>query len=175
MTTMIDIPLDLGKIKPERMPVGQRYTIAKAKVSDLPDGIALGKIMHEESVYAKFNYDEDKLLRYFTDAVDHPNTFLILAGRNESGLLCGFGAFFCTEHWFGTDRYVCDFGLFVHPDYRKTTLGIMMLKQLGTWANEIGAKEICLGSTTGVKTEDYGNLLVRMGYTHVGGLYKKGI
>lgn len=171
----VDFSANVGRLDQEAGSiVGQRYSINRAGPLDIREGVELGRVMHAESFYSDLDYDPEKLHKFFSSAVVDP-AYLVLIGRDDQQVMQGFGIFYASQYWFGKDHIVSDLALFIHPDFRKTTMAIKMLRHLETWARAWGAKEVCLGSTTGVKTEAYGKLLEKLGFTSVGGIFKKGM
>lgn len=58
--------------------------------------------------------------------------------------------------------------LYVHPEYRKGSVGVSLIKHLKKLAKAWEAKQVRLGVSSGIQTERTEQLYQRLGYTEVG-------
>ena len=98
--------------------------------------------------------------------VNSPSTFVMLAFDREK--LVGFIAGVVHQSLFNDITKVTDVGLFVLPEYRKSKIGFMLIKQLEQWARYNKASQIWLGQTTGNNPERIAKMYERLGYTLCG-------
>jgi GNAT superfamily N-acetyltransferase len=142
--------------------------IRVATPDDFSALLDLGRKMHAESRYREYSLDDDKLLQHFNAA--RANGFLIVferVGKVEAGFLAGIG-----EMWFGRDLAAFDLAMFVQPDRRGGFIAAMMIEAYIEWAIQSGAKEISIGTTTGVNTEAACRLYEKVGFEPVGSAYR---
>lgn len=140
--------------------------------SDFDALIALARKMWSESTYRNLNLDDGKLRKLGERMVTDPDMFGFLA-EEESGERIGFFIGFIAEHYFGTDKVASDLALFVDPGRRGGMAAIRLMNAFEQWAVSKGAKEICLGITTGVNEEITQKLYARLGYERSGIICKK--
>jgi GNAT superfamily N-acetyltransferase len=77
------------------------------------------------------------------------------------------------DYFFCNETLVSDEVLFVKADRRGAVTAMRLIRGLQQWASDRGARELCLGISTNVRIETTGKLYERLGFTHVGGIYKK--
>ena len=98
--------------------------------------------------------------------VNSPSTFVMLAFDREKLVGCIAGV--VHQSLFNDITKVTDVGLFVLPEYRKSKIGFMLIKQLEQWARYNKASQIWLGQTTGNNPERIAKMYERLGYTLCG-------
>lgn len=148
--------------------------VRSATLDDLPAMIALGAQMHAESVYAPFDYDEEKLHALGVRYVENPDWCFAGVCEDAHGRLLGMHLGFISEYYFGRDLIATDLLLFVDPCKRGSLAAALLVKAFEEWAFAKGAREVCPGSSTMVAPERTAKLYERLGYTVVGNLFKKG-
>jgi GNAT superfamily N-acetyltransferase len=138
---------------------------------DLPAVIALGSQMHQESVYSKFDFDENKLGRLLYNHIINPKTLFAYVGSSK-GALTGVFLGSIGEHYFGTDLIASDTLWYVSPQSRGSRVGLQLLRAFENWAKERDAAEIYVGVSSGLSADKTGTMLQKLGYDVVGGNYK---
>lgn len=139
---------------------------------DIETLLDLGAEMHKESAYAFLPYDRDKVRGLIIEYIEDNDTRCGLIAENDGrviGMIGGYliGYCFCNE------TLVSDEVLFVRSDRRGEITAMRLIRGLQQWARDRGARELCLGISTNVHTETTGKFYERLGFTHVGGIYKK--
>ena len=138
---------------------------------DLPAVIELGSQMHRESVYSKFDFDENKLGRLLYNHIINPKTLFAYVGTSK-GALNGVFLGSIGEHYFGTDLIASDTLWYVSPQSRGSRVGLQLLRAFENWAKERDAAEIYVGVSSGLSADKTGTMLQKLGYDVVGGNYK---
>ncbi len=142
--------------------------IRNALESDTKDILRMAKLMHEESRYKIFNYDDKKIEKLISFLITDDSGILLVA-ESDNKLIGGIMAM-VIEHFFGHDKSSVDFVLFVEPDYRDSKTAMLLIKRYINQARGKGAVDIGIGNSTGPAT--IGKLYERMGFTLVGGNYR---
>jgi len=145
------------------------YTRAEKK-DIIPMG-NLGYQMYKEGAFKELNWDFDKVHRLTEHYIKNPKTHFALCaydGDKLVGMIMGY----LTPYYFGNDMLACDHLWYVDPKYRGSRTGLRLLKEFRSWSLDLGAKEVCIGVSTGTDVDRTGALLERIGFVHVGGTYK---
>jgi len=139
-------------------------------IEDLPELIALGSIMFEESHFSAYDFDDLKTYQLLERLVLDEEGIVLVYETAEYGIM---GAFVggVTEHFFGTCRMSYDYGLFVLPEFRSTRAGYTLLKGYIQAAKDLKVDEIGIANTTGVESERVEALFTRFGFTRMGGTF----
>lgn len=145
--------------------------IRNATDRDFAELIRLGMAMHEESRYARFDFDAGKLERLFVIALDRG---FLKVYEGADGMLAGGMLAMSSEMWFGRDLQTFDLALFIEPGKRGGVAAVRLTRAYVEWAQTIGAKEIGIGTTTGVNPEMSGRLFESLGFERVGAVYRMG-
>ena len=147
-------------------------SIRKALKSDVDTVVRMGKLMHGESHFKDLPFEDDTLSNFLNLAITSDEMFFdVFCDDGEIiGTLIGVLApyVFCSE------KNASDIALFVYPDKRGGVAAARLIKSFECWGYAMGAKQICMGVSTGVRVEQTHRLMVGLGYTHCGGVFKKG-
>lgn len=142
--------------------------------ADIPAVVDLAREMHGESAFSDFDFDDSKMAAQLTMPLTHPDSqFCQVAVKDGEVVGALFG--YITEFVFGPQIIACDYGWYVIPKARGTSAGVRLLKDFQKWAKDHGAVEVCMGVSTNVQKDKTGKLFKKLGYKHVGGLYKLGL
>lgn len=142
--------------------------------ADIPAVVDLAREMHGESAFSDFDFDAGKMAGQLTLPLTHPSEqFCHLAVKDGEVVGALFG--YITEFVFGPQLIACDYGWYVIPKARGTSAGVRLLKDFQQWANENNAVEVCMGVSTDIHKDKTGKLFRKLGYKHVGGIYKLGL
>ena len=147
--------------------------IREATTDDIIDLMPLAVDMHEESRFRVMKFSVEKMDDFLRWCIVNDDCLLIVAETND-GEIAGAFAGFCMEQWFSTDKYACDFALFVHPGYRGSTASWKLISHYVGWAGLKEAKLIQLGISTGVNPDEIGRFYEKLGFKRFGGLYEWG-
>ena len=139
--------------------------IREAYPTDIEPLLVLCQLMHEESYYKIFDYQEKKVRQLFYTALDTPDTMGLWIAEEHDEII-GFLLGFLTPHFFGTDLQACDLGIYMLPEKRGSLASVRLIKAFEAWAIERGAKEVILGSSTGIARERAVKLFTKLGFTH---------
>lgn len=148
--------------------------VRTATAADIAPMIELGALMHDESAYAAFDFDRDKLQALGCAYLSRPDQYFLAVCEDDHGKLLGMHAGYICEYYFGRDLIASDLFLFVDPCKRGSLAAALLVKAFEEWAFAKGAREVCPGSSTMVAPERTAKLYERLGYTVVGNLFKKG-
>jgi GNAT superfamily N-acetyltransferase len=137
----------------------------------LPQFLALGRALHQESWFAHIRYDENRIAQFFYGLIfDQEQNFCQVASR--SSILVGAIAGKLTPHWFSVERGVFDTFLYVVPEFRGSTIAFRLWRNMRDWAIARGAKELTHGVGTAIGLDGTHRFFTGVGMTHVGGIYK---
>ena len=143
-----------------------------ASPEDLPEILALGQQMHEESAFRHFDFSLSKCAMLFHTCVTNPDTHFIQVAVGPTGAIIGLFVGHISEYYFGDDLIASDYLWYVAPEHRGSRAGILLLRDFQVWAAARHASEVHIGISTGVFAEKTGALLTKFGFDLVGGNYK---
>lgn len=130
----------------------------------------LAKQAHRETRYSRFPMDRNFVEFQYTYGVEHPYEQTTIVAEVE-GKIVGFIMAFVRSFWFGPARAAHDLMLYVHPDFRNSSAAPRLVDAYVKWAKHVGAEDIWLGTTTGIREYDVGRFFERQGFTRLGGVY----
>ena len=145
--------------------------IRNARIEDIPDMLALGSMLWHESRYRRLGMDEIKVSSLLHAGIGKPGGIIIVGV--EDGVVLGGMIGEVVEHWFGFTRFARDLALFVHPDYRRGSLALRLLKAFEQAAKDKGAEELLVANHIGREAHHLDTLYERHGMTRIGGLFFK--
>jgi|OM-RGC.v1.024548353 Acetyltransferase (GNAT) family. len=145
-----------------------RYVVAEEH--DLEAMYNLGKDMHEESEFAGLDWDPEKVRSWIHRNIHDTNRFVLCA--YDDNKLCGIFIAGISTFYFGNSTISSDYIWYVDKDYRGTRVGIRLLKRYVEWAKSREVDRIQVGVSSGMTVDRTGELLVRMGFEKIGGIYK---
>lgn len=126
----------------------------------------LGRRMRNETAYRSVDYNIDKARAYLRNC--HFGAIALL--NNEPiGMFTGC----VTPYFFGNDLIASEELWYVVPEHRSSSAALRLLRMFEDWARSYNVKEICIGLSSGADAERVGRFLMKKGYGHLGGLYKK--
>jgi GNAT superfamily N-acetyltransferase len=146
--------------------------IRRARYEDIAELVEMGARMHAEGAYAFLPFDREKVRRVMTGYIDSAETQCGLVAEKD-GTIIGMLGGYLTDYFFCDERIACDAVLFIDQKYRGSTAARRLIRAFRSWANESGARELCLGISLNVDIERAGKFYERMGLERVGGVYKE--
>jgi len=145
--------------------------VRNAVLDDVPALTALGARMHGESIYARYDYNVEKMSKLFETLIGCPNVGIALVYETEGAIAGGFIGT-VTEHYFGFDLQASDLALFIAPEQRNGTAAVRLIKAYIEEAKRRGAKQIMLGNSTGVDFERVAALFESVGFVKRGYVFE---
>ena len=125
--------------------------------------VRLARLMHEESWYRDFTFDEARIDAALHQCYTNPD-WLALVLEDKDGRIVGFFVGIVTEHFFSTDRYACDLAFYIAPDKRGGMGAIRLLKAYEAWCRIKNVAEIHIGISTDINQERTAQLFQSMGF-----------
>ncbi len=141
-------------------------------VGDIEALIELGAEMHQESAYAFLPYDRGQVRALIIQYIEDRTTRCGLVAETD-GTLIGMIGGAAMDYYFCHEILVADEVLFVRRDRRGSMAAARLIRGLQEWATRCGARELCLSVSTNVHHDATGRLYERLGFTKVGGIFKK--
>lgn len=146
--------------------------VRPAGLDDVDTLVSLGQRMHAEGAYGFLPYDQAKVRRrvtgYVTERVD---ACLLVA--EHAGTLTGMLGGYLEEYFFCDERVASDVFVYVDPPYRGTTAAVKLVDAFCAWAAAHGAREVCLGISSGVRTPQVEKFYEKLGFVRAGSIYKR--
>lgn len=146
--------------------------IRSARSEDIPSLLQLGRRMHAESSYRDLVFSERHLSGYLAMVLDTPSRYCILVAE-DSERLTGFLAGYLEPFIFGPEMVAHDTAFFVEPAKRGSTTAKRLIETFRAWARSHGARELCLGISSGISTDRIGRFYERLGLSRTGHIYKQ--
>ena len=128
--------------------------------------------MHAESAYAFLPYDRSKVTSLIAACIDGSDDHFGLVAETDGEVVAMIAGYLCA-YFFCDEKLACDIVVFVDSDRRGGIGAARLIRGFRDWAVERGARELCLGISTGVAIETTGALYERLGLTRVGGVFKQ--
>jgi len=147
-----------------------QYVIAEE--SDLESIYYLGKEMHEESEFSSLDWNPEKVRDWIYRNIHDANRLVLCA--YDADKLCGVFIAGISDFYFGDSTVSSDYIWYVDKNYRGTRVGIRLLKLYVEWAKSQEVDRIQVGVSSGMTVDRTGELLIRMGFEKIGGIYKVG-
>lgn len=144
--------------------------IRDATREDINGLVMLGEQMFQESQFARYDFDRQKVTNTIHDLIEDSNGIALVA-EDQGELLAGFVGQI-SEHWFGKCRVSFDMAFFIAPKARGTLLAARLVKAYIRRARAGGAQEVLVGNSTGSNTEATEHFFERMGFVRVGGNFR---
>ena len=143
--------------------------IRKGNYEDVPSIVTLGKEMHEESSFASFDWDNDKVINFADKAVAKDNFCFFVAevDGNYAGMVIGS----VQEFFFGKDLELVDFIWYVRPGYRNSSVGAQLIDSFIEFGKEKKCKGIYVRIGTNVQPTKTAKLLSKLGFISTGGMF----
>lgn len=144
--------------------------VRNADGADLPALLALGQAMHAEATTRFPSIDAARVAQQLDLTLKMPGTFLcaVAEDREPVGMVTGVAGDWAFS---ARKRALCDM-LYVRPDRRGLAAAAMLLVHLRSWAREVGASDVFVGTSTGVDPVRTGRFFERMGFTSFGAMYR---
>ncbi|WP_162559897.1 hypothetical protein [Methylobacterium radiodurans] len=143
------------------------------------DGLAeahlLAKALHQESIYRNIRFDDAKVKALLKSACDNASPFTVCFIYKRRGRMSGILLGYVSEYFFSRDRIAQDLFLFVPRKARGGVIALMLIRRFKKWAQTQGAKELCLGHTTGIDPEKAHHFFDKLGLNRVGSIYKQSL
>lgn len=140
--------------------------VRRAGIHEIGAIIDLLIAMHVEN--GLFSLSEAKMARQVRQLVLQGSCYAVLDGDRIVGIV---GLDVATP-WYSDERHVGDYFLFIHPDYRSTDAGDLLIEAGDAWAAERGMKYL-----SGPVTPDRPEVKMRWyrsrGFKLIGGLFLK--
>lgn len=148
-------------------------TYRRAFPEDLPAIMALAKEMHAETSFRTISFSEPKAATEILSCILNPN--MLVAVAEDQGQIVGIIAAFLDSPYFSEDLVVYDHIWYVGKEARGSMVGPRLLKHVAEWARLCGAKAVFVTLGSDVSQERVGKLVERLGYSRLGGYYRKDI
>jgi GNAT superfamily N-acetyltransferase len=146
--------------------------IRPARASDLTGLVALAGRLHRESAYRELDYREEKVAGYVALVLDCPARYCLHVAEHDERLV-GFLAGYLEAYVFGHETVAHDTAFFVEPAQRGSFTAKRLIGAFVEWAHAHGAREVCLGVSSGIAPERVGRFYERLGFHPAGAIYKQ--
>lgn len=148
-------------------------TYRRALPDDLPALLQLSKEMHEETSFRALSFSAAKTATEIMSSILNPNMLFLVAEDREK--IVGMVAAYLDKPYFSEDLVVYDHVWYVGKEGRGSMVGPRLLKHVAEWARLCRAKAVFVTLGSDVSQERVGKLVERLGYSRLGGYYRKDI
>lgn len=145
----------------------------RALPEDLSALLALAKEMHAETSFRTLSFSESKAAAEILSCILNPS--MLVAVAEDRGKIVGIIAAYLDRPYFSEDLVVYDHIWYVGKEDRGSMVGPRLLKHVAEWARLCGAKAVFVTLGSDVSQERVGKLVERLGYSRLGGYYRKDI
>lgn len=137
-----------------------------ARMADIPALVELGRQMHGESRYARYEFNPVKYAGVLRAVIPQGLTFVAEIGGGIVGVFVGA----VESHFFGDSKMSRDLLVYVVPAHRGR-IGAGLIREYKRRAKAIGVLEVYLGISAGILPERTERLYELEGFNRVGGSY----
>lgn len=148
-------------------------TYRRARPDDLSSIMVLAKEMHAETSFRTLSFNDAKAATEVLSCILNPN-MLVVVGEKD-GKILGIIAAHLDKPYFSEDLVVYDHIWYVGKEGRGSMVGPRLLKHVAEWARLCGAKAVFVTLGSDVSQDRVGKLVERLGYSRLGGYYRKDI
>ncbi len=147
--------------------------ILEIQEKHIDECLALGRDMYQESCSKSVRFSRTKLhsLCFFLCNKLVPNFTCYVYEKDNK--VVGFIVGQIQELLWSEDKIANEVVFYVSPEHRGSRAAFELISAYEDWAKKQGVKEIYLGSSTKVKTQQVERLYNKLGYDTVGMLTKK--
>lgn len=141
----------------------------EARLTDIPALISLIEAYYKESPMV-LEYSREKTINSFYNCII--NEEAVISVIEDGDLIVGMSVAY-VEQPFYSKSFVLDVAaIYVHPEYRKGSVGVKLIKNLKKVAKEKGCSWVYLGVASGLSTERTKLLYKKLGYEEIGADYR---
>jgi len=144
----------------------------RLKEEDIREVVDLGAQLHEEGSYRVLKFDKEKMAFFLRKCLTMPNS-MFCAVASDEGKIIGMALAISCAPWFSKDLIVVDLTISVVKRARGSHVATVLINMLENWSKEQNAKYLTLGISTGINVVRTGKLYTHLGYTFLGGNYRK--
>ncbi len=149
-------------------------TIRRAEKDDVEKLVELGKIMHKESVYSKYPFDQEHIKRYGDYMIENPDEFGVFFSEDSKGNVNAMVGGHITKMWFNPAvKIAFDLMIYSRPEKRGSIAVVRVVKAFEQWAKGVGASSVTMGVTAGINNDMAAKFLSAIGYDLKGSLLNK--
>lgn len=147
-------------------------SVRPAARGDVDALVAMGARMHAETAYSFLPYDAEKVRQFVLAQIAETEAYCLFVA-DEDGAPIGMLGGYVSDYFFCDEKIACDTVVYVERSRRGTLAAARLIRAFREWASVRGAREICLGVSSGRDTERTGRFYERLGLHSVGGVYKQ--
>ena len=137
---------------------------------DIPRLIEIGLMCHQESEYSVMSFSANKCIALCERTIAEPQMLGTVTAKD--GVITGVLVAAAIPAYFSDEITASDLLIYVLPEHRGSRAFYMLCLSYVGWARAKGARLIFLRNSTGIESEKVGNIYQRMGFEHVGGIYR---
>ena len=128
--------------------------------------------MHGEGAFRDLDFSLVDCTELAKKYIARPDTHFFMLAEDEVKPV-GFFMGYLTRYFFGPGRMATELAWYVTPEKRGSMAGVRLLSAFRQWGKNKGAKEICVGVSTGTDLDRTEQLLKKSGFVKVGGIFKE--
>ena len=138
--------------------------IRPATHEDIPAIVQLGRELFAESpTWSRLELSEARLAEFVGHLMEEPDGFAWVAERG--GVVIGTMLGLVDSHWASEDRIAQELVLMLTAEARGGMAAVRLITALVAWAQVRGAKQLMVGTSTGIADERVAGLYERLGFT----------
>ena len=140
-----------------------------ATTEDAAEIAALGRRLHDTSVYAGIAYNEPKvedLMRHLAGGAG-----VVFVVRSEGRIVGGIAGS-VAPWWFSDEVHGFEYSFFITPEHANGFAAMRLVTALRLWCKARGARVVRMGITTGIHQDHTAKLYRLIGMRDVGQLFE---
>lgn len=140
-----------------------------ATPDDAAELAALGRRLHDSSVYAAIPYSEPKVQALMARLAGGDGVVFVV---RRDGCIVGGIAGAVVPWWFSDELHGFEFAFFIAPEHANGFAAIRLMTAFRVWCRQRGAKVVRVGITTGIHQDKTAELYRLMGFRDVGPVFE---
>lgn len=140
-----------------------------ATPEDAPEIAALGRRLHDTSVYAGVSYSQPKVEELMRRLAAGEGVVFVV---RKEGQIVGGIAGAVASWWFSDELMGYEYSFFIAPEHANGFAAMRLMTALRIWCRARGARVLRVGITTGIHQEHTAKLYRLMGFRDIGPLFE---
>lgn len=145
--------------------------IRLVKYEEIKQLAEMGKMMHAEGLFSKFDYDEEKVVIMLSQYVTDDDRLALVATKDDE--IIGWFLASLSFHYFGTTKLAIEQCMYIHPLHRGAEVASRFMDKFEHWARYMEAKVMLFMPCNNGVDERWDKFAKRNGYVQTGYIFQK--
>ena len=147
--------------------------IRLAKYEEIEQLAVMGKLMHAEGLFSKFDYDEEKVVVMLSEYVTNDDRLALVAIKDKE--IIGWFLASLSYHYFGTTKLAIEQCMYIHPLHRGTSAASRFMKKFEHWARYMEAEIMLFMPCNSGIDHRWDKFAEKYGYSQTGYIFQRNL